>query len=120
RKDGYENRSVDVPELKAGETRSLDVSLRPAAILHIHVTDTEGHPLTGRFQIIVSRLQDDRVRIQTTHVATDEKGYARYSRIAPGTYHLSLTRAGWEGETARVEIVPGDNTVRFRLRPAAK
>ncbi|MHC4137080.1 MAG: MSCRAMM family protein, partial [Planctomycetota bacterium] len=117
RKDGYETRSVDVRELKAGETRHVDVALRPAAILHIYVTDAGGRPVAGRFRLSVIWSQGDRFRVQTAHVVTDEKGYARYSKIGPGTYRLSIMGARGRGHSARVEIVPGDNTVRFQLRP---
>jgi len=119
RKDGYETRSVDVRELAAGETRYLDVALRPAAILHIYVTDAGGRPVSGKFRLSISRSRGDRFRVQTAHVVTDEKGYARYSRIGPGTYLLSIAGAGGRGQGARVEIAPGDNTVRLQLEPAS-
>ncbi|MHC4165082.1 MAG: hypothetical protein ACYSUM_23460, partial [Planctomycetota bacterium] len=61
--------------------RPLDVALRPAAILHIYVTDAGGRPLAGRFRLSVIWSQGDRFRVQTAHVVTDEKGYARYSKI---------------------------------------
>jgi RNA polymerase sigma-70 factor (ECF subfamily) len=118
-KDGYEVLSADHGELKAGETRTLDITLKPAAILHLYVTDEQGRPFVGPLLLSESRRRRPLVAGGTisgsTGVTTDAEGHAVYRRISPGMCDLHVRRDGFRSASKKMEIKPGENTAHFRL-----
>ncbi len=113
-KDGYELLFADPGELNAGETRTVDITLKPAALLHLYVTDEQGRPFVGPLRLSMSNHKE-RSGSVSTGVTTDEEGHAVFRKISSGMYDLSVWRDGFRSPSKKMEIKPGENTAHFRL-----
>ncbi|MHC4550871.1 MAG: sigma-70 family RNA polymerase sigma factor [Planctomycetota bacterium] len=116
-KEGHELRFVDVGEFVAGETRTLDVALHPAAVLHLYVTDEEGRPVMGKLFLRRVSHRDPSGTSISSSVMTDADGHAVYRMIRPGTYDLSVRQDDLRSPAHKLDIRAGETTVRFQLRP---
>lgn len=120
-KDGYVSVGVDAGGVTEGETKTVDGSLNPAALLHVHVHDSEGRPVVGRLRLWLRQG----LRTSYTSVTTDEEGHALYRKIAPGPYDISIAVAPSGDPTAsrsewvHVEVEAGGNSVELVLERKA-
>lgn len=107
-KDGYELKFERDVEIVALEERTLDVTLRCSARLHVWVTDETGRPVEGPMHIVMGGV--------STGIRTGPDGYALFEKIAPGDYRLSVLRGRSHSERQQATVRSGANTVRFVLR----
>ena len=104
-------------ELASHDSRTLEVVLERAAVLHVHVIDADGKPVTGRIWLHMGVSQGfGRLRTMGTQVDLDENGYVAYTKIAPGEYSLTVGVGNSRSESQTVDVGAGETTVRFTLR----
>jgi hypothetical protein len=117
KKDGFVMEFLDLGELASHDRRALEVVLERASVLHVHVTDADGRPVTGRIWLRMGVSQGIRkMRTVGTQVDLDEKGYVAYTKIARGEYSLSVGGEDGRSEAQTIEVGSGETTVRFTLR----
>jgi len=117
KRDGYVMEFLDLGELATHDSRALEVVLERASVLHVHVTDSDGKPVTGRIWLRMGVSRGvGKVRTVGTQVDLDEKGYVAYTKIAPGEYSLSVDFEGRSSEEQAVEVGTGETTIRLTLR----
>jgi 5-hydroxyisourate hydrolase-like protein (transthyretin family) len=113
--DGFGRYETDAVTIAAGKTRSHDIVLKPAAILHVYLHNLSDKPVVGQ------------ARIRATGAAgwmshgcfTDESGHYVCRKLMPGTYTMWAVVGKAQSEKQSVEIKPGENTVHFQM-PDAK
>jgi RNA polymerase sigma-70 factor (ECF subfamily) len=115
-KEGHELLFVDVGDFVAGETRTLDIALHPAATLHFYVQDEEGRPVVGRVSLCRIDSADPAGTGISSTVITDANGHAAYRMIRPGRYDLSVRQDDLRSPSQKLDIPPGETTVHFQLR----
>ena len=120
-KDGYGHRVLGSISIRADATTSLDLALKPAAVLHIDIRDARGHPVVGRVGFCITDPSPGVWHVGRVHshvLFTDGTGRVTYRQLAPGAYDLFVFNAqkvGLRSESQRVEVRAGENTVRFQL-----
>jgi uncharacterized surface anchored protein len=112
--DGYGFHMEKGIVVEEGEATTRDVALKPAAVLHLRVTDAQGRPAVGQVVFGIFGLDEGGTRVGTG-VTVDERGEATYRRILPGRYKLTVTREGARAEV-ETEIRPGENRLDFVLK----
>jgi protocatechuate 3,4-dioxygenase beta subunit len=116
--DGYELGFIKPGAVATGETISLDIPLRQAGTLHIHVVDGSGQPVMGRIWFHVLARSAKGTSTLGTEVDLDGDGHAIYRGLAPGLHDLMVSTADARSETKSVHVRPGETTVRFELPSA--
>jgi RNA polymerase sigma factor (sigma-70 family) len=114
-KNGYGLLFVDAGDLTFRKTKTLDVALHPAAVLHLYVTDEEGQAVTGKLFLSMFNNKDPSGPTVSSSVMTDMDGHAVYRLIRPGIYDLSVRYEGSRSPAQKFEIRAGENTAHFQI-----
>jgi hypothetical protein len=114
-KDGYGIEFFRRVRVDAGETTRRDFELRPAATLHLIVTDAQGRPVVGSVILALDPLDPTDGTNVGTSVQADADGHATYRRIVPGKYRLRAIKEGVGNGSAEAVIGSGETTVRILL-----
>lgn len=118
-RSGYGLTWVELGKLDAAVARRQDIELQRAALLDVYLSDERGDPVPGASYLDLTRMTGERPERRgesySVTLRTDVDGYACYSKIRPGIYEVFVRRDDCATPTQRIEVRPGENTVRLQL-----
>ncbi|MCX7703229.1 MAG: carboxypeptidase-like regulatory domain-containing protein [Planctomycetota bacterium] len=99
--------SVDLVEVREGDWRVVNVTLRQGCLLHGRVTDSFGKPVVGASVRITGYWRNFNASYIYPNTSTDENGEYRFPHAAEGTYIIELQSQGYEVIYKTIEIPKG-------------
>ena len=86
-----------------------ELSLHPAATLHLELLDARGRPVVGKVVLSIKPAEGTEGTNVGTGITADADGRATYRQIVPGRYRLKLIEEKAGRAQLEAEVLPGEN-----------